>query len=112
MKRVVLALVLAGSIATLLVHAQKTVRFDGKMDYALTVSSQSVSQVNAWWQPFQENNSLSGYCFDLNTLPRFKGVDEGIARRPKVILFNNTYSSEGTRTIPAQRFPRGFHVSL
>jgi mannose-6-phosphate isomerase-like protein (cupin superfamily) len=69
MKKLGSALMMAGSIAAVLAHAQRIVPFDAKMDYALTVNGQSTSQLNAWWQPFQETNSVSGYCFDLNTLP-------------------------------------------
>src|SRR6266851_1281421 len=69
MKRLLPAILTAASTATLIVYAQKTVRFDGRMDYALTVEAQPTSQINAWWPSFQNDNSVSGYCFNLNTLP-------------------------------------------
>ena len=54
-----------------LAHAQKAVKFNGydRMDYVLTVEKQTASQIGAWWTPFIRQNSLEGYCFDLNTLP-------------------------------------------
>src|SRR5438128_9813786 len=69
MKRMIFAVLAACSMATLLVDAQRYVKFDGKTDYVLTVEKQSAAQINAWWQPFIKENSVEGYCFDLNTLP-------------------------------------------
>ncbi len=39
--------------------------------------------------------------FDLNHLPTFKGIDEGISRRPRVIPFNRKFElSEQDKTLP------------
>ena len=68
-KKIVLGAFLASSIASLAVSAQKRVNFDGKFDYALTVEKQSASAIAAWWPAFVEQNTLEGYCWNLNTLP-------------------------------------------
>src|SRR5947208_10340952 len=75
--RVLSGALIAGSLAAI-VHAQRTVRFDGyeKMDYVLTIEKQSAPQIVSWWTPFIRQNSLSGYCFDLNTMP--------LAERPQL----------------------------
>ena len=69
MKRLLLGLLIASSFATLTMHAQQRVKFDGKVDYTLTVEKQTAAQVNSWWQPFVEQSTLEGYCWDLNKLP-------------------------------------------
>jgi mannose-6-phosphate isomerase-like protein (cupin superfamily) len=69
MKRLTIAALIAASLATLHVQAQRRVKFDGKVDYALTVEKQKAADVDAWWQPFIEQNTLEGYCWDLNKLP-------------------------------------------
>src|SRR5438094_8315290 len=69
MTRMMCGALAAAAMATLVVHAQKTVKFDGKMDYVLTVAKQPAAKINAWWQPFLAHNSLDGYCFALKTLP-------------------------------------------
>ena len=71
MKKILFAvfLAIAASTATLVVAAQKRVAFDGKMDYLLTVEKQPSSAVAAWWPPFVQQNTLEGYCWNLNTLP-------------------------------------------
>src|SRR5438093_11208702 len=76
MTRMMCGALAACAMATLVVHAQKTVKFDAKMDYVLTVEKQPAAQINAWWRPFLSQNSLDGYCFDLNTLP--------LADRPQI----------------------------
>jgi mannose-6-phosphate isomerase-like protein (cupin superfamily) len=69
MKRTIVAVLAACAMATSLVGTQRRVAFDGRTDYALTVEQQRPSEVHAWWQPFIAQNSLEGYCWDLNTLP-------------------------------------------
>jgi mannose-6-phosphate isomerase-like protein (cupin superfamily) len=69
MKHILSATVSAVVIAALGVSAQKRVAFDGKMDYQLTVERQPASAVAAWWPSFVEQNTLEGYCWNLNTLP-------------------------------------------
>jgi mannose-6-phosphate isomerase-like protein (cupin superfamily) len=69
MTRMMCGALAASVMATLVVHAQKTVKFDATTDYVLTVEKQPAAQINAWWRPFLAQNSLDGYCFDLNTLP-------------------------------------------
>src|SRR5262252_5352413 len=76
MKRLAIALLIGCSIAMPTVQAQRRVKFDGKVDYSLTVEKQSAAQVTAWWQPFIDENTLEGYCWDLNKLP--------LADRPQV----------------------------
>ena len=60
---------LAFAVASLAVSAQRRVSFDGKTDSELTVEKQSSSDVKAWWPAFVEQNTLEGYCWNLNTLP-------------------------------------------
>jgi len=43
-------------------------------------------------EPFENTAKI---WFDLNTLPKFKGVDAGIARRPRVIPFDYTVPAAG-----------------
>ena len=69
MKEILLATFVAASTVTLVVSAQKRVAFDGKMDYPLTAEKQPSSAVAAWWPPFVQQNTLEGYCWNLNTLP-------------------------------------------
>lgn len=69
MKRPMLGVLIACSAATLIVDAQRRVKFDGRNEYTLTVQTQTPEQINAWWMPFQQQNSLEGYCWNLNTLP-------------------------------------------
>src|SRR5262249_4072445 len=76
MKRLAIALLIGCSFAMPTVQAQRRVKFDGKVDYSLTVEKQSAAQVTAWWQPFIDENTLEGYCWDLNKLP--------LADRPQV----------------------------
>ncbi len=68
MRQLLLALV-ACSTATVLLHAQRYTKFDGTLEYVLTVDKHTTAEVNAWWRPFLAQHSLDGYCFDLNTLP-------------------------------------------
>ena len=83
MKRMMCGVLMASAMATLSVHAQKTVKFDGKMDYVLTVEKQPATQINAWWQPFLAQHSLEGYCFDLNTLPLADRPPQTKCRSPR-----------------------------
>ncbi len=69
MKRLMLGVLMACSVAALTVDAQRRVKFDGKNEYTLTVEKQTGEQISAWWIPFQQQNSLEGYCWNLNTLP-------------------------------------------
>src|SRR5262249_39632425 len=69
MNRLIAAALIAWSMATLTLDAQRKVKFDGKVEYVLTVDKQTAAQINAWWQPFVEQNTLEGYCWDLNKLP-------------------------------------------
>ncbi len=64
-----LGVLMACSVAALTVDAQRRVKFDGKNEYTLTVEKQTGEQISAWWIPFQQQNSLEGYCWNLNTLP-------------------------------------------
>jgi mannose-6-phosphate isomerase-like protein (cupin superfamily) len=68
--RTILCAACAGfATMTLVVSAQKRVSFDGKGDYVLTVEKQGAADVNAWWPTFVAQNTLEGYCWNLNTLP-------------------------------------------
>ncbi len=69
MTRIAWALVVAAALASASVAAQRYVRFDGKIDYTLTVEDQRPDVVNQWWAPFLEKATRTGYCFDLLTLP-------------------------------------------
>ena len=69
MTRVWVAALVAVSLAALNVEAQRRVKFDGKVDYTLTIEKRAASDIASWWQPFIEQNSLEGYCWDLNKLP-------------------------------------------
>src|SRR5258708_10930105 len=69
MKRLMLGVLIGCGAATAMVRAQRRVKFDGKNDYALTVEKQSAAQIEAWWPPFIGQNTLEGYCWDLNKLP-------------------------------------------
>jgi mannose-6-phosphate isomerase-like protein (cupin superfamily) len=69
MKRLMLGVLIGCVAATVMVRAQRRVKFDGKSDYTLTVEKQSAAQIEAWWPPFIGQNTLEGYCWDLNTLP-------------------------------------------
>src|SRR2546423_5917268 len=69
MTRLWIAALVAVSLAALNVEAQRRVKFDGKVDYTLTVEKRAASDIASWWQPFIEQNSLEGYCWDLNKLP-------------------------------------------
>jgi hypothetical protein len=51
------------------VSAQKRTPFDGRMEYQLTVEKQSAPAVAGWWPTFVSDNTLEGYCWNLNTLP-------------------------------------------
>src|SRR5712692_3462781 len=68
MTRPALCVLMACSAAALTVDAQRRVKFDGKNEYTLTVEKQTAEQISAWWVPFQQQNSLEGYCWNLNTL--------------------------------------------
>jgi mannose-6-phosphate isomerase-like protein (cupin superfamily) len=67
--RLVSGTFLACLLATLMVHAQKTVKFNSTVDYTLTVEKQKDAEIASWWQPFVKDNTVEGYCWDLNTLP-------------------------------------------
>src|SRR4051794_17517601 len=69
MRKILLAALVAASTATLVVTAQKRVPFDARTDYLLTVEKQPASAVAAWWPSFVQQNTLEGYCWNLNTLP-------------------------------------------
>ena len=69
MKKVLLAAFVAASTATLVVSTQKRVAFDGTLEYQLTVGKPPTSAVTAWWPSFVQQNTLEGYCWNLNTLP-------------------------------------------
>src|SRR5215472_17170966 len=69
MKHILLAVVVAGSAATLAVSGQRRIAFDGHMEYQLTVDKQPPSAVAEWWPSFIQQNTLEGYCWNLNTLP-------------------------------------------
>ena len=69
MTRMIAGALIACFVATLTTWAQRRVAFDGKVDYTLTVEKQTAEEVNAWWRPFIEQNTLEGYCWDLNKLP-------------------------------------------
>ena len=56
MKRMMCGVLMASAMATLSVHAQKTVKFDGKMDYVLTVEKQPATQIKIDLQ----NATISG----------------------------------------------------
>ncbi len=51
------------------ISAQKRIAFDAKFDYVLTVEKQPAGSVAAWWPAFVAENTLAGYCWNLNTLP-------------------------------------------
>jgi mannose-6-phosphate isomerase-like protein (cupin superfamily) len=69
MRRLLVTTLAAVMLATAFAGAQRYVKHDGPIEYTLAVEKQSAADVNAWWKPFLEKNSQSGYCFDLNTLP-------------------------------------------
>ena len=69
MKPILYAAGLAAVVATVAVGAQRRIPFDGKAEYALTVEKQPPSAVAAWWPAFVDQNTLEGYCWNLNTLP-------------------------------------------
>src|SRR2546426_7765300 len=69
MSRILLATFVAASAATLAVSAQKRTPFDAKIDYQLTVSKESPAAIATWWPAFIQQNTLEGYCWNLNTLP-------------------------------------------
>ena len=69
MKRIVLAAIIVVSASTLAVSGQKRTPFDRKIEYQLTVSKQSPASIAAWWPAFIQQNTLEGYCWNLNTLP-------------------------------------------
>ena len=68
MRTLLLATLVAVSAATLVVSAQKRVPFDGKTEYPLAIAKESAPAVAAWWPSFVEQNTLEGYCWNLNTL--------------------------------------------
>jgi mannose-6-phosphate isomerase-like protein (cupin superfamily) len=69
MKQMLCAAWIAAVVATVAVAAQRRIPFDGKTEYALTVEKQAPSAVGAWWPAFVDQNTLEGYCWNLNTLP-------------------------------------------
>src|SRR6266536_829589 len=69
MKQRLFATLIAASLATLAVSAQKRIPFDGTMEYPLTIQKQPASAVAAWWPSFLKENTLEGYCWNLNALP-------------------------------------------
>jgi mannose-6-phosphate isomerase-like protein (cupin superfamily) len=69
MKQSLFATLIAASLATFAVSAQKRIAFDGTMEYQLTIPKEPASAVAAWWPSFVRENSLEGYCWNLNTLP-------------------------------------------
>jgi len=50
MKRLMLGVLMACSVAALTVDAQRRVKFDGKNEYTLTVEKQTGEQISAWWK--------------------------------------------------------------
>jgi mannose-6-phosphate isomerase-like protein (cupin superfamily) len=76
MKRLLCGVLLAVAVATYTVDAQRRVKFDARTDYVMTIEKQTPEQVNSWWVPFVQQNSLEGYCWNLNTLP--------LAERPQI----------------------------
>src|SRR4051794_13772345 len=54
---------------TSVLSAQRRTVFDGKMEYQLTVEKQTTSAIADWWPAFVTQNTLEGYCWNLNTLP-------------------------------------------
>jgi mannose-6-phosphate isomerase-like protein (cupin superfamily) len=50
-------------------EGQRFVKQTERLDYTLTVESDSPATVNAWWKPFQEKAAREGYCFDLPNMP-------------------------------------------
>src|SRR5256885_14348185 len=69
MRHILFATLLAASSAALVVSAQQRVAFDGAVAYQLTVDKQSPTDVAQWWPSFVKQNTLTGYCWNLNTLP-------------------------------------------
>jgi len=69
MKQILTAAALCVVAIASVVFAQKRTAFDGKMEYQLTVEKQSPAAVAAWWPKFVAENTLEGYCWNLNTLP-------------------------------------------
>src|SRR5947207_11453682 len=69
MRKTMLAAFVAASTATLVVSTQKRVAFDGTLEYQLTVGKPPTSAVTAWLPSFVQQNTLEGYCWNLNTLP-------------------------------------------
>ena len=49
--------------------AQRYIRHDEKIDYTLVVEGESPEKTAAWWKAFLATNTLSGYCFELPTMP-------------------------------------------
>jgi mannose-6-phosphate isomerase-like protein (cupin superfamily) len=52
-------------MATALVQAQRYIRPTEKLDYTLTVESDSPETVNGWWKPFQEKARVADYCYQI-----------------------------------------------
>ena len=69
MKKILLAAFVSMAMTTWVVSAQKRIAFNGKLDYPLTVEKQPASVVAAWWPEFIQQDTLEGYCWNLNTLP-------------------------------------------
>ena len=69
MKKILLAAFVSMAMTTWVVSAQKRIAFNGKLDYPLTVEKQPASVVAAWWSEFIQQDTLEGYCWNLNTLP-------------------------------------------
>jgi mannose-6-phosphate isomerase-like protein (cupin superfamily) len=61
-----LTLVTAVLSATL--SAQRFVRQNERVDYALTVEGQTKADVDKWWVPFQQQAGVADYCFELPTM--------------------------------------------
>jgi mannose-6-phosphate isomerase-like protein (cupin superfamily) len=69
MKHILYGVWIAAVVATVAVSAQRRIPFDAKTEYALTVNKQPASAVAEWWPAFIQQNTLEGYCWNLNTLP-------------------------------------------
>jgi len=69
MKQMLFAACIAVIAATAGAAAQKRIAFDGKTEYQLTVEKRPSPAIASWWPAFVEQNSLEGYCWNLNTLP-------------------------------------------
>lgn len=69
MKRFFGSALVAVLIAAAHAGAQRLIRQTDTIDYTLTVENDSPATVNAWWRPYLQQASRSGYCFELPTLP-------------------------------------------